>query len=908
MNSKKYNNIFIICLTLALVLSQFLFGADLVKAEDKPDLIIESLTYRENNNLYAGYTFDGTMAYLRIKNQGSATATNFEVGLYTMNADTNYLQCGPAELIDNLGPGESKNIEFTHDAFFDCAKLENKEYYLKAYVDYNGKVDESNEDNNIKTTANFITLPQSQAPQITNIVAENISDNQTKISFEVAGIVNPMVRWAGGQDFSPFQSNNKYKQQTSAINDGGNKYYAILSVSPSITYHYRILFDYYYNVTTDDLNFQSGVDEPDLMFSSSEIGVDKTLILPGETVTFGVDAKNNSEVAVPAGAFIFIKWYVAGNEYKNCARQLPALKASQLPALKAGWASGITCTVYNFQDVTGDKNTGTVHVQVKIDPDNTVAETNETNNKLEKFVYVGSTNTSKSCVDLRAGDSTKKYFDVCKTGDYGFVCFDKHSGEYNGCSKNLGEGCTINNTQAIHNISCSVSADNTPPPPVCATGKTTIIQEQPLRGYVYQALGLDISTHPEIMKYRIRWFNGSWSAWYIPGQNDIDWKTNLDGSKRRVWAYFDDHVHEYEKCLQTPQLSKPDLTVESIEFFKKWSAWENVLVAEVCNRGTAPKQANIQISTEFSINGQSSRNGSSGVIEVERCINPFVLLSDFDNLTAGNYNVKVETDKDSFSSTYNNKVDELNENNNSLTKSIYLDIEFKTCSDLKSDNSNASNFEMCKNYGYSYACFNKYTGAYQGCVNNQTCGSLVNSTFSGDSIKCETGIPIFEIKDIAVKNITHNSADITWKTAVAGDSHVSYVKSAGTIYDIKGKEDNQFVTDHSISLTDLTPNTLYKYVITSYDEHGHVYATKSLSSSELGLHFTTLSESAAKPDLTVQNFKFTDLRKTTTKPWDIQLEFDIANIGTVKPASDFKLKVSNLSNDKTIREGAYAKV
>jgi len=123
MNSKKYNNIFIICLTLALVLSQFLFGADLVKAEDKPDLIIESLTYRENNNLYAGYTFDGTMAYLRIKNQGSATATNFEVGLYTMNADTNYLQCGPAELIDNLGPGESKNIEFTHDSFFDCAVL-----------------------------------------------------------------------------------------------------------------------------------------------------------------------------------------------------------------------------------------------------------------------------------------------------------------------------------------------------------------------------------------------------------------------------------------------------------------------------------------------------------------------------------------------------------------------------------------------------------------------------------------------------------------------------------------------------------------------------------------------------------------------------------------------------------------
>jgi len=260
MNSKKYH-IFVICLTLALILSQFLFAPNSAKAEDKPDLIIENLTYGENNNLYAGYAFDGTMAYLRIQNQGSAAATDFEVGLYTMNADTNYLQCGPAMIVDTLGPGESKNIEFTHDSFFDCAKLENKEYYLKAYVDYNGKIEEYNEDNNTKTTANFIALPQSQAPQITNIVAENISDSQTKISFEVAGIVNPIVRWAGGQDFFLFQSNNKYKQQTSAINDGGNKYYAILSVSPSMTYHYRILFDANYNVTTNDLTFQSGVSD-----------------------------------------------------------------------------------------------------------------------------------------------------------------------------------------------------------------------------------------------------------------------------------------------------------------------------------------------------------------------------------------------------------------------------------------------------------------------------------------------------------------------------------------------------------------------------------------------------------------------------------------------------------------------
>ncbi|MCG2711367.1 MAG: GPI anchored serine-threonine rich family protein, partial [Candidatus Omnitrophica bacterium] len=30
--------------------------------------------------------------------------------------------------------------------------------------------------------------------------------------------------------------------------------------------------------------------------------------------------------------------------------------------------------------------------------------------------------------------------------------------------------------------------------------------------------------------------------------DDIDWKTNDDGSKRRVWSYFTDHTHEYQKC------------------------------------------------------------------------------------------------------------------------------------------------------------------------------------------------------------------------------------------------------------------------------------------------------------------------------------------------------------------------
>ena len=61
-----------------------------------------------------------------------------------------------------------------------------------------------------------------------------------------------------------------------------------------------------------------------------------------------------------------------------------------------------------------------------------------------------------------------------------------------------------------------------------------------------------------IIAYKIRWFSGSWSGWYVPGHNDIDWKFNPSGRKcatpyekkslRRRWANFYDHTHKYIIC------------------------------------------------------------------------------------------------------------------------------------------------------------------------------------------------------------------------------------------------------------------------------------------------------------------------------------------------------------------------
>ena len=65
-----------------------------------------------------------------------------------------------------------------------------------------------------------------------------------------------------------------------------------------------------------------------------------------------------------------------------------------------------------------------------------------------------------------------------------------------------------------------------------------------------------------IYAYKIKWWgNAPWSDWYIPGENDLDLKFNMNsrtcyppkynyikGSLRRMWAYFSDHKHKFIYC------------------------------------------------------------------------------------------------------------------------------------------------------------------------------------------------------------------------------------------------------------------------------------------------------------------------------------------------------------------------
>lgn len=89
--------------------------------------------------------------------------------------------------------------------------------------------------------------------------------------------------------------------------------------------------------------------------------------------------------------------------------------------------------------------------------------------------------------------------------------------------------------------------------PKCIQVGTESDPIQPVGSAPGWALGLNteldtINLGGKIIAYKIQWFNGAWTDWYIPGKNDIDWKANGDSTLRRVWSYFTDHCHLYIIC------------------------------------------------------------------------------------------------------------------------------------------------------------------------------------------------------------------------------------------------------------------------------------------------------------------------------------------------------------------------
>ncbi|CAF1037001.1 unnamed protein product [Rotaria sp. Silwood1] len=82
---------------------------------------------------------------------------------------------------------------------------------------------------------------------------------------------------------------------------------------------------------------------------------------------------------------------------------------------------------------------------------------------------------------------------------------------------------------------------------------TEVSNQPPSRDLRWPRSGIDLNLDwaikcGDIIAYKLQWFSGGWSDWYVPGVNDMDTKVNDANGLRRMWSYFYDHNHSYIIC------------------------------------------------------------------------------------------------------------------------------------------------------------------------------------------------------------------------------------------------------------------------------------------------------------------------------------------------------------------------
>ncbi|MEK7659600.1 MAG: fibronectin type III domain-containing protein, partial [Patescibacteria group bacterium] len=98
------------------------------------------------------------------------------------------------------------------------------------------------------------------------------------------------------------------------------------------------------------------------------------------------------------------------------------------------------------------------------------------------------------------------------------------------------------------------------------------------------------------------------------------------------------------------------------------------------------------------------------------------------------------------------------------------------------------------------------------------------------------------ISNIATPIITANSAVVTWRTSELALTALDYGLS--TLYGVEvGTSTTDFNTTHSVTLTNLQPNTIYYYQITATDEAGNI-SSLSADTSGVSFSFKTAEETA----------------------------------------------------------------
>jgi len=100
------------------------------------------------------------------------------------------------------------------------------------------------------------------------------------------------------------------------------------------------------------------------------------------------------------------------------------------------------------------------------------------------------------------------------------------------------------------------------------------------------------------------------------------------------------------------------------------------------------------------------------------------------------------------------------------------------------------------------------------------------------------------ISDVVATNVTNSSTVITWTTSLPSGSQVNYGTTTG--YGASSPVDPTMVTAHSVTLTGLTPNTLYNFDVVSVNTSANfAFATLSTSPIIGGLNVIYITSNSA---------------------------------------------------------------
>ena len=117
-------------------------------------------------------------------------------------------------------------------------------------------------------------------------------------------------------------------------------------------------------------------------------------------------------------------------------------------------------------------------------------------------------------------------------------------------------------------------------------------------------------------------------------------------------------------------------------------------------------------------------------------------------------------------------------------------------------------------------------------------------------VKCDTSE--LSIANVSVSNINDTGATISWTTSAPSDSRVALNESFGTSVGSLMTWDSELVTDHSLDVSRLRPDTTYPFMVKSKDESCHEaisdyysFTTTACTSGPLTVHFIDVGQGDA---------------------------------------------------------------